>query len=122
MFGRFFSLAFFKFLLQLLVHLMKFKRRTHILEVGDRKKSSNYLVGKKRTEALLVFEKSNTEKNCVLTEWVLTRYSFYKKPKLVSHSQGSSLCIRGEACFAFAGKLVSHSERHLLRICRGNLF
>ena len=87
---------------------MNLKMRTRILEVQDRKKSPKHLVGKKRTEALLVFEKSNTEKNCVLTEWVLTRYSFYKKPKLVSHSQGSSLCIRGEACFAFAGKLVSH--------------
>ena len=74
------QLRFFQSLLQL-VHLMNFKRCTHILEVGDRKKCSNHLVGKKRIEALLVLEKSNIEKNCVLKEWVLARYSFYKKPK-----------------------------------------
>ena len=56
------QLRFFQSLLQL-VHLMNFKRRTHILEVRDRKKCFKHLVGKKNTEALLVvLEKSNTEK------------------------------------------------------------
>ena len=61
-----------------LVHLMNLKMRTPILEVQDRKKSPKHLVGKKRTEALLLLEKSNA-KSCVLKDCVLKSYSFYKK-------------------------------------------
>ena len=57
------QLRFFQSLLQL-VHTMNFKRRTCTLEVEDskKKKSFRHLVGKKRTEALLVLEKFNTER------------------------------------------------------------
>ena len=61
-----------------LVHLMNFKIRTRILEVRDRKKCPKHLVGKKRTEALLLLEKSNA-KSCVLKDCVFKSYSFYKK-------------------------------------------
>ena len=55
------QIKYFQHLLQL-VHLMNFKRRTGTLEVGDRKKCFKHLVGKKRTKALFVLEKSSTEK------------------------------------------------------------
>ena len=53
---------------------MNLKMRTRIL----RKKSPKHLVGKKRTEALLLLEKSNA-KSCVLKDCVLKSYSFCKK-------------------------------------------
>ena len=57
---------------------MSFKMRTRILEVRDRKKCPKHFVGKKRTEALLLLEKSNA-KSCVLKDCVLKSYSIYKK-------------------------------------------
>ena len=61
------QLRFFQSLLQL-VHLMNFKRRTHIFWwLKIKKKVSNTSCWeKKRTEALLVLEKTGTEKNASL--------------------------------------------------------
>ena len=59
---------------------MNFKRRTCILEVGDRKKMPQTPCWKEKDRSATCVEKMKHRKNCVVKECVLTRCSFYKKP------------------------------------------
>ena len=64
---------------------MNFKRSNRILEVGDEKKIKMLQTpckGQKgQDKSTASVGKILHRKKCELKEWVLTRYSFYTKPK-----------------------------------------
>ena len=62
---------------------MNFKRSNRILEVGDEKKIKMLQTPcwEEKDKSTASVGKILHRKKCELKEWVLTRYSFYKKPK-----------------------------------------
>ena len=62
-----------------LVHLINFKKSTHILEVGDRKIASNTSCWKEKDRSAACVGKTQQRKKCELKECVLIRYSFHRK-------------------------------------------